>query len=105
MGKFERVAVFSFQREMRLEKRLTRWPRLKRPEGWEPRFGERVWFAPGDQHRLTIVRVRLGREGDRFPISIRASTCGAQMYGTAPLSRLWPVLGWEEERARLEAEI
>lgn len=84
--------------------RIRRWPHLRRPEGWRPRWGERVWFARGGAYRPEIVRVGCLAIGDRFPISVRASTGGAMMVGDVPLGRLWPMKGWEEERGRREAE-
>lgn len=84
---------------IRLE-RVERWPRLKRPEEWRPVWGERCWFARGGPHRLEIVRIGLVIEGDRYPIAIRAGTHGAMLHGDAPLSRLWPLRGWEVERER-----
>lgn len=83
---------------------LRRRPWLRRPEGWRPRWGERVWYARGGGHRLEIVRVGLVAIGDQFPIAVRASTGGARIHGTAPLSRLWPLPGWEEERERFDRE-
>lgn len=88
---------------IRLEK-IVEWPRLKRPEDWAPQWGERVWFLRGGHYPPEIVRVGFAAVGDRFPISIRAATSEARMLGHVPLSRLWPMKGWEKERARREAE-
>jgi hypothetical protein len=88
---------------IRLEK-IVKWPRLKRPEGWAPQWGEQVWFLRGGPFPAEIVRVGFAAVGDRFPISVRAATSEARMLGHVPLSRLWPMKGWEQERARREAE-
>lgn len=88
---------------IRLEK-IVNWPRLKRPEGWSPQWGEQVWFLRGGPYRPEIVRVGFAAIGDRFPISVRAATSEARMIGRVPLSRLWPLKGWEQARARREAE-
>lgn len=87
---------------IRLEK-IVKWPRLKRPEGWAPQWGEQVWFLRGGPFPAEIVRVGFVTVGDRYPISIRAATGEAMMLGHVPLSRLWPMKGWEQERARREA--
>lgn len=83
---------------------MIRWPRLKRPEDWVPEFGERVWYARGGHHLLEIVRVGLVIEPGRYPIAVRAGTHGAMFHVDAPLSRLWPLKGWEQERERRRRE-
>lgn len=88
-----------------LEEPLRRRPWLRRPDGWRPCWGERVWFARGGDHRLEIVRVGFGGTGDCFPIAVRAGTHGARLHGTASLSRLWPLPGWEAERERFDREV
>lgn len=84
--------------------RIERWPRLKRPDGWVPEFGERVWYARGGRHPSEIVRVGLVMRGGCYPIAVRMGTHGAMLHGDAPLSRLWPLLGWEQERERRRRE-
>lgn len=83
---------------------LARRPRLQRPEGWAPLFGERVWFARGGLHRIEIVTVGLCRSEDGYPIAVRAGTHGAMILGIAHLERLWPLRGWEADRAKRARE-
>lgn len=83
---------------------LDRRPWLRRPGGWAPLFGERVWFARGGPYRLEIVRVGLPRGEEGYPIAVRAGTHGSMILATVPLDRLWPLRGWEADRERRARE-
>lgn len=83
-----------------LEFPVERWPRLRRPEDWEPRRGERVLFLQGGGYPIITVRVLTPE------IEPGKDLAGWDRRFIAPLSRcrLFPLPDWRETRAREDRE-
>lgn len=78
---------------------VERWPRLRRPEDWQPLAGERVLFVQGGGYPVITVRIH---RPDAEPGRDR---CGWGCF-IAELSRdrLFPYPDWREARERCARE-
>lgn len=83
----------------RLELPLHRRVRLRRPEDWVPRWGERVMFVRGGDYLSRTVRILAIPAGEgRHGIQLD------RLIGSAPIERLWPLPNWRETREREDRE-
>lgn len=78
---------------------LIRPPRRKRPAGWQPVPGERVLYFRGGDHPMISVRLL------HVPPSEGRLWAGwGRFLGEVSADRLYPLPGWEADRARLARE-